>query len=72
MLLSALKVINKKTLFVNNFLPSELFSIENEPIIRFLWEAGNYWLFGKFLQICISFVHSKPIAYCYTQIYREL
>ncbi len=36
MLVTALKVINKKTLFVNNFLPSELFPIENELIIRFL------------------------------------
>ena len=31
----AFKVINKKTEFVNNFLPSELFLIENEVIILF-------------------------------------
>ena len=34
MLVGAHKVINKKAWFVNNFLPSELFSVENELVIH--------------------------------------
>lgn len=64
MLAAAHKVINKKARFVNNFLPPELFSVENEPIIHFYLKQAIDGIPRSFLQICISFVLSEPLVCC--------
>jgi hypothetical protein len=65
----AFKVINKNTEIVNNFFASELFLVDNEPIILLLPFRIFYNYPKIFVEICIYFVLSEPLALNYEQVY---